>query len=85
MNIVVKNGNAQITKGKGFSFDNWVKYKLIEDFRLIPNGPCCNNKQLKFKNGLTNTGNRINAINGTITFDTKIEKGLKIDIAFPIL
>ena len=40
---------------------------------------------LKFKNGLTNTGNRINAINGTITFDTKIEKGLKIDIAFPIL
>lgn len=53
MNIVVKNGNASLTKGTGFSFDNWVKHKLMEDFNLISNGPCCDNKQLKFKNGLT--------------------------------
>lgn len=37
----------------------------------------------KFKNGLTNTGNRINTINGTITFDKTVDKGLKILISFP--
>ncbi|GGH13499.1 hypothetical protein GCM10007422_34160 [Pedobacter zeae] len=36
------------------------------------------------KNGLTNTGTRIDAIGGTITFDTKVEKGLKIQISFPV-
>lgn len=35
-------------------------------------------------NGLTNTGTRIEAIGGTITFDTKVEKGLKIQISFPV-
>ena len=38
----------------------------------------------KFNNGLTNTGNRINSISGTIIFETKIEKGLKIQISFPV-
>jgi len=35
-------------------------------------------------NGLTNTGTRIDVIGGTITFDTKVEKGLKIQISFPV-
>jgi signal transduction histidine kinase len=35
-------------------------------------------------NGLRNTGNRIDTIKGAITFDTKIEKGLKIQISFPL-
>ncbi|MFC1222762.1 tetratricopeptide repeat protein [Pedobacter sp. BG31] len=35
-------------------------------------------------NGLTNTGTRIEAIGGTITFDTKVEKGLKIQISFSV-
>lgn len=35
-------------------------------------------------NGLTNTGTRIATIGGTITFDTKVEKGLKIQISFPV-
>lgn len=38
----------------------------------------------QFKNGLTNTGNRIISINGEINFDTKAEKGLKIQVSFPI-
>ena len=38
----------------------------------------------QFKNGLTNTGNRINNISGTITFDTQNEKGLEVYISFPI-
>ena len=36
-----------------------------------------------FKNGLTNTGNRILGIGGSITFDTENDKGLKIHISFP--
>ncbi|WP_421945497.1 tetratricopeptide repeat-containing sensor histidine kinase [Pedobacter sp.] len=39
---------------------------------------------VKYNNGLTNTGNRIEYINGKITFDTKVEKGLKIVISFPV-
>lgn len=38
---------------------------------------------LVYKNGLRNTASRIEAINGNITFDTKIEKGLKINLSFP--
>lgn len=37
-----------------------------------------------FKNGLRNTGNRIDSICGKIIFDTKADKGLKIQISFPI-
>ena len=38
----------------------------------------------RFNNGLRNTGNRIDTIKGTITFDTKAEKGMKIKISFPL-
>ena len=36
-----------------------------------------------FNNGLTNTGNRIEGIDGKITFDTKNDRGLKVHISFP--
>ena len=39
--------------------------------------------ELKPKNGLQNTGNRINNINGQLIFDTENNNGLKIIIAFP--
>ncbi|NQX31579.1 ATP-binding protein [Pedobacter boryungensis] len=39
---------------------------------------------LHFNNGLTNTGNRINSINGVITFESNNGKGLKIKITFPL-
>jgi tetratricopeptide (TPR) repeat protein len=38
----------------------------------------------KFNNGLTNTGNRITHIRGSLTFDTETEKGLNIKLSFPI-
>lgn len=41
-------------------------------------------KDIQFKNGLSNTENRIKNISGTITFDMKVEKGLAIHISFPI-
>jgi tetratricopeptide (TPR) repeat protein len=37
-----------------------------------------------YKNGLSSTVSRIETINGEIIFDTKIEKGLKINISFPV-
>lgn len=39
---------------------------------------------ITFNNGLRNTGNRIKAIHGEITFDTEAELGLKIRILFPV-
>ncbi|CAM2793545.1 ATP-binding protein [Chryseobacterium flavum] len=39
---------------------------------------------LIYNNGLRNAASRIEAINGTITFDTKIEKGLKVNLSFPV-
>ena len=38
----------------------------------------------KLKNGLLNVENRILAIKGTLTFDTKPNKGFKVTILFPI-
>jgi tetratricopeptide (TPR) repeat protein len=42
------------------------------------------NKNQIFSNGLRNTGNRIENINGAITFDTDLDKGLKIKISIPL-
>lgn len=39
---------------------------------------------VSYKNGLTNTGNRINSLQGTITFDTNVQQGLKIHLTFPV-
>ncbi|WP_131401687.1 tetratricopeptide repeat protein [Chryseobacterium sp. JM1] len=36
------------------------------------------------KNGVQNTVIRINSVGGTINFDTKAEKGLKVTISFPV-
>lgn len=40
--------------------------------------------EIIYKNGLANTDSRIEAIQGEIIFDNKIEKGLKINISFPV-
>lgn len=40
--------------------------------------------ELIYKNGLRNTAFRIEGIRGKIIFDTKIEKGLKINFSFPV-
>lgn len=42
-----------------------------------------NNNLLKFKNGLRNAENRMQTINGTITFDSAIEKGFRAKMNFP--
>lgn len=39
---------------------------------------------LIYKNGLSSTVFRIESLKGEITFDTKTEKGLKINISFPV-
>jgi tetratricopeptide (TPR) repeat protein len=42
------------------------------------------NETTRFNNGLRNTGNRIESIKGAITFETKAEKGMKIQFSFPL-
>ncbi|MGJ1195828.1 ATP-binding protein [Sphingobacterium spiritivorum] len=39
---------------------------------------------LQFKNGLKNTGTRIENIQGAINFETQTERGLKIQFSFPV-
>ncbi|SEM74049.1 hypothetical protein SAMN05421856_10670 [Chryseobacterium taichungense] len=39
---------------------------------------------IMYKNGLSSTVSRIESIHGEIIFDTKTEKGLKINISFPV-
>lgn len=39
----------------------------------------------RHKNGLTNTGNRIKTIGGTIIFDSNADKGLRIQLSFPVV
>ena len=48
------------------------------------NGVGATFNQLNSKNGLQNVENRIQAIKGTITFDTKSNKGFKVQFIIPI-
>lgn len=48
------------------------------------NGVGATSEEINFKKGLQNVENRILAIKGTITFDTKSEKGFKVNILFPL-
>jgi tetratricopeptide (TPR) repeat protein len=48
------------------------------------NGVGIGNSELISKNGLLNVENRIHAIKGTITFDTKSNKGFRVSLDFPI-
>ncbi|KMQ66988.1 hypothetical protein ACM46_04110 [Chryseobacterium angstadtii] len=57
--------------------DHLVKIQYTDNGIGIPG-------DMIYKNGLTNTGTRIAAIHGEITFDNKSETGLKIYISFPI-
>ncbi|WP_367757847.1 hypothetical protein [Flavobacterium sp. WC2430] len=58
--------------------------KNIIYFDYTDNGIGANFEKINIKNGLHNVENRILAIKGTITFDTKSEKGFKVKITFPI-
>ncbi|MGA9637082.1 tetratricopeptide repeat-containing sensor histidine kinase [Flavobacterium sp.] len=58
-----------------------VLEKLIQ-IKYTDNGIGFNPKNIP-KNGLTNVENRINSINGSISFDSQINKGLQTTIQFP--
>ena len=57
-------------------------YKKTIEINYADNGIGTDNL-LNLKNGLQNVENRIIAINGTINFDTKPEKGFKVQIEIP--
>jgi signal transduction histidine kinase len=59
------------------SYDNTIYVEYSD------NGKGTTIEKLNSKNGLQNVENRILAIKGTITFDTKSGKGFKSSILFP--
>ncbi|OBW43266.1 Sensor histidine kinase ComP [Chryseobacterium sp. MOF25P] len=59
------------------------KINNIINIHYTDNGIGISN-ELIFKNGLSNTVSRIENIAGKITFETKTEKGLKVNISFPV-
>ncbi|MDI6034752.1 ATP-binding protein [Flavobacterium sp. LB2P84] len=59
-----------------------TKNKLQIDY--TDNGVGATLEQLNLKNGLQNVENRIQAIKGIITFDTKSNKGFKVQFIIPI-
>lgn len=58
------------------------KNKLQLDY--TDNGIGTEHNQLNSKNGLLNMENRIRAAKGSITFDTKSDKGFRVHCSFPI-
>lgn len=64
-----------------------ISFKKEENFLHInysDNGLGASLNEINFKNGLQNVENRILAQNGTITFDTKSNKGFKVSFSIPI-
>jgi len=64
-----------------------ISFKKIENKLQIDysdNGLGSTFDKINSRNGLQNVENRILAINGTITFDTKPEKGFKTSFKIPI-
>lgn len=63
-----------------------ISFKSTEDtlkINYIDDGVGASSDELNTKNGLRNTENRIQAINGTIIFDSEKEEGFKAEIEIP--
>ncbi len=72
-----KHSRASRVVFKFERFENQVEIHYTDNGIGIPS-------DIIHKNGLTNTVSRMAAIHGAIIFDTKTEKGLKINISFPV-
>lgn len=71
-----KHSQATLVAFKFEEKDHQIQIQYTDNGIGVP-------KDFSYKNGLTNTVSRIEKIKGTVTFDTKTEKGLKIYISFP--
>lgn len=72
-----KHSQASRVIFKFGKLNNLINIQYSDDGIGIPG-------DMVYKNGLTNTGTRIAAIGGEIIFDNKSEKGLKVNISFPV-
>ncbi|MCJ7933892.1 MAG: hypothetical protein MUW56_09705 [Chryseobacterium sp.] len=72
-----KHSKASIVSFRFERIDHMIKIYYTDNGIGIPG-------DLIYKNGLSNTDSRIETVHGEIIFDTKIEKGLKINISFPV-
>ncbi|MBA5792767.1 hypothetical protein H1R17_01855 [Flavobacterium sp. xlx-214] len=62
----------------------FVKTHKIGQIHYSDNGVGFNKNEEKIKNGLQNVETRTKTINGSITFDQKVKKGVKAIVSFPI-
>ena len=60
------------------------KYNKYAEIQYTDNGVGFDKNKEKIKNGLQNVETRIKTINGTITFDSKVKKGVKAVLRFPL-
>lgn len=60
------------------------KYNKYAEIQYTDNGVGFDKNDKKIKNGLQNVETRIKTINGTITFDSKVKKGVKAVLRFPL-
>ncbi|KQM41722.1 tetratricopeptide repeat-containing sensor histidine kinase [Chryseobacterium sp. Leaf201] len=72
-----KHSKAERVVFKFERINNTIHIQYKDDGIGIPG-------ELIYRNGLSSTVSRIEIIKGEIIFDTKIERGLKINISFPI-
>jgi two-component sensor histidine kinase len=64
-----------------------ISFKITDkkiQINYIDDGIGATSDRINLKNGLKNVENRILAIKGSITFDTEINKGFKVNLKFPI-
>ena len=72
-----KHSEASNVLVKFGQYDNHINMIYSDDGMGFP-------EDLKYGNGLENTGNRIKAMQGTITFDKNPGNGIRITISFPV-
>ncbi len=72
-----KHSKAERVVFKFEKINNTIHIQYKDDGIGIPG-------ELIYRNGLSSTVSRIEIIKGEIIFDTKIERGLKINISFPV-
>lgn len=60
------------------------KSNKYAEIQYTDNGVGFDKNKEKIKNGLQNVETRIKTINGTITFDSKVKKGVKAVLRFPL-
>lgn len=76
--------NMKKHSGANLVVIKFSKSNKYAEIQYTDNGVGFDKNDKKIKNGLQNVETRIKTINGTITFDSKVKKGVKAVLRFPL-